>query len=162
MRVLLLSTPYPLEENPIPPLSLTYPSPHLKALLSTLPDKTKNAATNTEIIIFIMTISSSDLRLHGHLRMALFFRERSRIVLRAHSCLWFGFRESELIMRQLFLLVLAVNVEISCLTFLLAHFGHAALAFSCSLKLCINENFFLQASQRYSYVGMFFPPYQDY
>jgi hypothetical protein len=24
MRVLLMSTPYPLEENPIPPLSLSY------------------------------------------------------------------------------------------------------------------------------------------
>jgi hypothetical protein len=59
-------------------------------------------------------------------------------------------------MRQLFLLVFAVNMEISCFTFLLAHFGHATLAFSCSLKLCINENSFLQASQRYSYVGMFF------
>jgi len=65
-------------------------------------------------------------------------------------------------MRQLFLLVFAVNVEICCFTFLLLHFGHAALAFSYSLKLCITENFFLQASQRYSYVGMLFPPYQDY
>jgi len=53
-------------------------------------------------------------------------------------------------MRQLFLLVFAVNVEICCFTFLLLHFGQAALVFSYSLKLCITENFFLQASQRYS------------
>ena len=92
----------------------------------------------------------------------IIFHKRGQIVLMAHCCLCFRFREPELIMRQLFLLVLAVNVEICCFTFLPLHFGHAGLAFSCSLKLCINENFFLQASQRYSYVGMFFPPYQDY
>ena len=62
-------------------------------------------------------------------------------------------------MNQLFLLVLAVNMEISCFTFLLLHFGHVALPLSCSLKLCINENSFLQASQRYTYVGMLSPPH---
>ena len=65
-------------------------------------------------------------------------------------------------MRQLFLLVLVVNREISCFTFLLLHFGQVTLPFSCSLKLCINENSFLQALQKYSYVGMLSPPLQDY
>ena len=62
------------------------------------------------------------------------------------------------ILFQLFLLVLAMKREISCFTFLLLHFGQATLPFSCSVKLCISENSFLQASQRYSYVGMFLPP----
>lgn len=72
------------------------------------------------------------------------------------------FKPLPAIMRQLFLLVLAMKREISCFTFLLLHFGQVTLPFSCSLKLCINENSFLQALQRYSYVGMLSPPLQDY
>ena len=121
----------------------------------------KQAAANAEIIFFVLKVSSQGLWSCGHLWVALFVHERERTFWKAHSCLCFGLWGRELIMRQLFLLVLVTNVEICCFTFLLSHLGHATFAFSCSLKLFINENFLPQASQTYSYVGMFFPPYQD-
>lgn len=51
---------------------------------------------------------------------------------------------------QLFRLVLAVKVEIICLTFLLLHFGQDALVVLCSEILEIKENFFLQSWHSYS------------
>jgi hypothetical protein len=51
---------------------------------------------------------------------------------------------------QLFRLVLVIKAEITCLTFLLLHFGQIALVALCSAILDINENFFLQSWHSYS------------
>ena len=55
---------------------------------------------------------------------------------------------------QLFRLVLAVKIEMLCLTFVLLHFGHLTLVLPCSEMLWISVNFLLQPWHLYSYVGI--------